>query len=112
MKLASIILPIADNEGEALFYEHEQLKHDLLKRWHGFTAVDVRGAWQGPDDQVMADASVRYDIAMPLADVVHLRDLASDLAIRCRQECIMIVTPNGDVCFVKSSVENKVDEPA
>jgi hypothetical protein len=101
MKLASITLPIADNAGQSLFYQHEQLKHDLLKLWSGYTCYDVCGAWKASDERIVADASVRYEVAMPLADVTKFRTLAASVAKACRQECVMIVTPCGDVEFVK-----------
>jgi hypothetical protein len=73
----------------------------LLKLWSGYTCYDVCGAWKASDERIVADASVRYEVAMPLADVTKFRTLAASVAKVCRQECVMIVTPCGDVEFVK-----------
>ena len=100
MKLAAIILPIADNEGRSLFHQHEQLKHELLAKWGGYTTTDGRGAWQS-QNRVVAEPVLKYEVAMERADVVAFRVLASSVAHAARQECVMIVTPNGDVEFVK-----------
>ena len=109
MKLAALILPIADNKGASLFGEHQWLKHALLQRWGGYTATDARGAWQAPDDTVLSEPSMRYEIAMERADVVDFRAIARDVAKRCRQECVMIVTPCGDVEFVKPENKSQPD---
>ena len=105
MKLAALILPICDNDGKSLFGEHQRLKHELLHRWGGYTVTNASGAWRAPDGAVLAEASRRYEVAMERADVVDFRGIARDVAKRARQECVMIITPCGDVEFVKP--ENK-----
>lgn len=102
MKLAQIVLPKYDNNGRPLFMEHEQLKHDLLKAWGGYTSTEAFGSWlPGADLPPKAEASVVYAIAMERADVTKLRDMAAKLAKQCRQDSVMIVTPCGDVAFIR-----------
>lgn len=106
MKLAQIILPIVDNAGKELFFEHGRLKHELMANWGGYTQVHGNGAWKSEADGVIAEPVVVYSIAMPLADVVKFREIARGVAKSARQQCVMIVTPNGDVEFV-APAENK-----
>lgn len=108
MKLAAIILPLIGNNGADLFLEHQFLKHELLAKWHGYTSYETIGGWAGKNGMVEGEKAIKYEVAMPLADVPKLRGLAQFVAYKAQQECVMIVTPNGDVDFVKPGL----DEPA
>jgi hypothetical protein len=100
MKLARIILPIMDNQLRPLNRQHEELKDRLLADWGGYTVTDGRGAWLH-EGKVYAEQVMIYAVAMERADVVRFRTLAAEIARAARQECVMIVTPNDDVEFVK-----------
>lgn len=100
MKLAQIILPLRDNNGESLTWQHAQLRHDLREAWGGYTAVDAEGSWAN-EGRIMTEPVIVYHIAMERQDVIRLRELAASVAQAARQECVMIVTPCGDVEFVK-----------
>lgn len=102
MKLAQIILPEADNKGEPLLFQHQKLKSHLLSRWGGFTSTAGSGGWlRERDNTIVAEPVQIYSVAMERADVTHFRELARQVARDAGQECVMIVTPNGDVEFVK-----------
>lgn len=100
MKLASIILPLLDNEGNDLFREHQSLKHFLLSKWGGYTSYETVGGWKGRNGMVEGEQAVRYDVAMDRADVCAFRDMAIEVCRNAHQEAVMIVTPKGDVEFV------------
>lgn len=101
MKLAQIILPQIGNDGTDLWRVHENFKHELLTRWGGFTAHEARGAWLDDRNTIQAEPVVVYLVAMELGAVLELRDMARRIASEAKQKCVMIVTPQGDVDFVK-----------
>ena len=104
-RIAQIILPKADNDGNSLTWHHVQYQKAFAHCYGGFTAYDVHGGWMH-EGRVMQDASVSYHIAMHdddgdmSGDVVKLRQLAQAAAKELKQECIFIVLPCGDVEFV------------
>jgi hypothetical protein len=104
MKLAAIIMPLIGNDGHDLFFVHQALKHDLLKRWGGYTSYETIGGWNGANGMVEGEKAIKYEVAMPLGDIVTLRDIAAGYARTAKQEAVMIVTPCGDVDFVKPFV--------
>lgn len=101
MKLARITLPDRDNEGKTLFVEHRHLQHIIVELWGGYTCHGAGGAWAKDPETVVRESVVVYEIAMERADVLKLREVARKVCVEARQECVMIVTPNGDVEFVK-----------
>lgn len=107
MKLAKLILPERDNNNESLSWQHQALQDILIARYGGFTMTKSGGCWEGPQNRIKREPVWVYDIAMERAAVVDFRTLAADTARDCKQDCVMIVTPQGDVEFVKPSPENK-----
>lgn len=105
MKLAKIILPERDNNNESLSWQHQALQDLLIANFGGFTMTKGFGGWVNAERQpftvVMRENVWVYDIAMQRADTPKLRSLAQQLAADAKQEAVMIVTPNGDVEFVK-----------
>lgn len=100
MKLARIILPERDNDNGMLTDEHGYLQKTLLERYGGFTQTSGIGGWKH-EGVIMYERVRIYDVAMERADVISLRNLAAEMATRANQHSVMIVTPNGDVEFVK-----------
>lgn len=111
MKLARIILPERDNNNETLVWNHEQLKRDLVGRYGGFTMTKGYGGWRSSSGSLLYETVWIYDVAMERADVQSFRQLAREVARYARQECVMIVTPQGDVEFLKP-VQPSIDEQA
>lgn len=109
MKLAKIVLPHLDNQQQGLLRQHVELRHALVERWGGYTSYVGEGGWKNDAGKVLTEGVTIYEIAMPLADVVRLRILASEVARDARQDCVMMVTPNGDVEFVKPRLDSTVD---
>lgn len=110
MKMAQITLPLMAPVYGALSWQHEQLKRDIVNKWNGYTAWPAQGMWQDADGNGHYEEVMVYQIAMPRADVILLRALASAVAAAAGQQCVMIVTPNGDVEFIKP--REKIDAPA
>jgi hypothetical protein len=108
MKLAKIILPITGNDGQLLERVHLYVRLQLIEKWNGFTVYDALGGWKRDDDVTLNERVKVYEIAMSLADVQRLRVFASQIARDAKQDCVMMVTPNGDVEFVQPRVD---DEP-
>ena len=106
MKLAKIILPDWGNDKQPLFMEHRQLQAELLKRWGGWTRTTGTGSWRDDEDREVKEPVSVYLIAMSPADAPTLRALAARTARAAKQTCVMIVTPNGDVDFVKPSLDD------
>lgn len=102
MKLAQIILPAQPH----LHNCHLWLEQQLFTTWNGYTAVVGKGAWEDEEGCGAYEPVVIYHVAMAHADVIKLRKLAVQLANLSKEKCIMIVTPNGDVEFVKPSENN------
>lgn len=108
MKLARIILPTRDNAGFMLTLTHSQLRRELCSRYGGFTAVYAEGSWQNPQSRTIAtEPVIVYEVAMERAAIVDFRHLAAEIAAKAHQECVMIVTPQGDVEFVKPALDSK-----
>ena len=104
MKLARIILPERDNNNESLTWQHQALQDILIARYGGFTMTKGFGGWKLEKVGVTYMERVWvYEVAMERAAVVDFRKLAADTARDAKQECVMIVTPQGDVEFVKPS---------
>ena len=110
MKLARITLPAAGNLGADLWHEHQLLKQTILNHWGGYTSFHADGAWLPPGaDRPQAERVVVYEVAMALGDAPKLRAVAARFARICDQQCVMIVTPNGDVDFVKPELTATAD---
>lgn len=101
MKCARIILPERDNDNQTLAWQHQALQDQLIANFGGFTMTKGHGGWQQPHGSIVREAVQVYDIAMERADTPTLRRIAGQVAADARQDCVMMVTPNGDVEFVK-----------
>lgn len=101
-RIAQIILPKTDNDGNSLTWAHVAYQRAFCTVFGGFTAYDVRGGWMDDSGRIYQDESVSYHIAMDdtLANAEKLRGLAKAAALECTQECIFIVIPSGDVEFI------------
>jgi hypothetical protein len=99
MKLAHLILPLADNAGTPLDLVHAELRGQIGSVFGGYTCFEGHGAWHTAREVIREPVMV-YMIAMERADCPKLRSLAQWVAGAARQESVMIVTPNGDVDFV------------
>ena len=101
-RIAQIILPKFDNDGQTLVWQHEVYQEAFCKVFGGFTAYDVRGGWMNEQGKLFRDESVSYHIAMEETPECFdaLRTLARAAAGECKQEAIFIVLPNGNVEFI------------
>jgi hypothetical protein len=100
MKTGQLILPLYDNNGHSLSIVHADLRAQLRQLFGGFTAYEGTGSWAS-DNGVVNEPVMVYLIAMERQRGPELRRLAGIMAREACQACVMIVTPNGDVEFVK-----------
>jgi hypothetical protein len=101
MKLAKIVLPMLDNAGRDLFVEHRELQAILLREFGGYTSHEAVGGWRDGSGKLYNEPVIVHEIAMKLEDAPKLRDIAQAMATSARQQSVMIVTPCGEVEFVK-----------
>ena len=101
-RIAQIILPKFDNDGNSLVWHHQTYQKAFAYHYGGFTAYDVRGGWMNEDGKMFHDESVAYHIAMDdnNGNIEKFRGLAQAAAGEFQQECIFIALPNGDVEFI------------
>lgn len=100
MKLAQIILPKFDNAHTPLVTQHAIVRGELLDRWGGYTMTEGFGGWRSDGKDIAEPVNI-YSVAMERAAVVEFRQWAKGVCTLTRQQCVMIVTPNGDVEFIK-----------
>lgn len=103
MKMAQITMPKSHDTMPALLW----LEREIVQRWKGYTNWLANGFWEDPEGNGFYEEVIVFQVAMERADVIHLREVAAELAARGDQQCVMIVTPNGDVEFIKA--KEKVD---
>lgn len=101
MKLAQIVFP----KHPHLYATHNWLEANIIANWNGYTAFPARGMWQDANGDGHFEEVIVYQVAMERADVIKLRHLAAEAAKLGAQQCVMIVTPQGDVEFVKNPVQ-------
>ena len=106
MKLARIILPERCNQNYMLTLVHSDLRRRLVADYGGCTRTVGEGSWTNDDGEIKHERVYIYDVAMERAAVQDFRALAAEIAADARQDCVMIVTPQGDVEFVKPRKED------
>ncbi len=104
MKLARIILPERSNDRYMLTLVHSALRRRLIADYGGCTRTVGEGSWTNDEGETKHERVYIYDVAMERAAVTDFRSLAADIARDARQDCVMIVTPQGDVEFVKPKI--------
>lgn len=100
-RIAQIILPKADNEGNSLMNIHAEYRKAFCVVFGGYTALPACGGWVS-DSKLYEDASVLYQIAMhdTAENIALFRELANAALLEMRQEAIFIVLPSGEVEFI------------
>ena len=99
-RIAQIILPKTDNDGNSLVWQHEQYQKAFCAIYGGYTSYEVQGGWMNDEGKLYRDESIAYHIAMDDMGTIKLRALAQAAAHELKQECIFIVLPNGNVEFI------------
>ena len=105
MRLASLILPTLGNNGENLADVHSALRADLIDHWGGYTATPASGAYRLDAGNVIAENTIRYDVAMEATadNYIKLVSLARHVCALASQESVMIVGAyRQDVAFIRA----------
>jgi hypothetical protein len=101
MRLATITLPIADNDGNPLNDVHAALQLDLIAQFGGFTAIDARGGWRDKSTgKVYAEPVTQYQIECEDSDAGKLCDIAKFFGRMANQICMFVMMPTGNVGFI------------
>lgn len=105
MRIASVTLPVADNDGNSLADAHAALRSSLAEEFGGFTAINATGGWCDPSTgKVYVESVIRYDVAMEDSAVnrAKLADMATFYGHMARQIAMMITHAAGDVAFIET----------
>ena len=62
MIVATLILPVDDNDGASLQELHKAVEGFLLARFGGFSASLITGKWADAAGTVYEDVSIRYEV--------------------------------------------------
>lgn len=104
MRIATITLPIADNNGNALNDVHAALQLDLIAQFGGFTAIDARGGWRDESTgKVFAEPVTQYQIAAKDSDSDKIRSIAQFFGRMAEQICMFVTLPNGEAEMIDSA---------
>lgn len=103
-RIAFLILPLRDNDGNRLTETHAALREAILDHFGGYTQTLVTGAWRNGDGTVVNDDSLKYEIAMGTGpgDGKKLVWIAANACRRARQTCVMIQLASGVVHFINA----------
>jgi hypothetical protein len=106
MKLASLILPVRDNDGADQTDTHFALRATLVDTFGGYTVASATGAWRDDTGRVHHDESCVYSIAMDATpdNRVKLESIARFYGHMAGQICVMVTHAAGDVAIVTSRV--------
>ena len=101
-RIAQIILPKTDNDGNSLMTIHAEYRKAFCHCFGGYTALPACGGWVDDKGKLYEDASIVYHIAMDDTywNAEKVRGLANAAAHEMRQEAIFIVLPSGEVEFI------------
>ena len=94
MHLVQLLLPLYDNDGQAIDHEHfRQVREELTDRFGGltaFTRAPAEGLWQPGGESVQRDDIVVFEVMVPVVDEAWWQDYRGVLERRFRQEKIVI----------------------
>jgi Protein of unknown function (DUF3574) len=104
MRIASINLPIADNDGNPLAAESDMLRNAILEAFGGFTESSAIGAWRDPESGIVYREPVNvWHVAMDdsATNRAKLESIAASIAQAARQVCVFVTHADGTVAFVE-----------
>ena len=82
------ILPLTDNDGNALDAEADAVLAAILGRFGAFTAERVSGQWRAPDGTVYRDDSRRVRVLCHVGDRADARALVEEAGRTLRQKAM------------------------
>lgn len=94
MHLIQLLLPLYDNDGQALPKSlFAEVRVELTQQFGGLTAhtrAPVKGLWREDDDSAVRDDLIIYEVLAPELDRTWWRDYRTSLETRFRQEQVLI----------------------
>lgn len=102
VRIAFLILPLRDNDGNRLTETHAALREALVDNFGGYTQYLVTGAWRNKDGDIFTEDSLKYEVAMTTSVERGkvLVNIAAQACLRARQDCVMIQLASGVVHFI------------
>lgn len=100
MRLAQIILPEYDNDGNTVIDAHRYLQKALSEMFGGFTSLRSSGGWVDPKSGTLhTEPGKVYQVAMDSHEwaMGELRHIATTAGIMARQKAIFVVFPTAEV---------------
>jgi hypothetical protein len=103
-RIAFLILPLRDNDGNRLTETHAALREAILDNFGGYTQTLVTGAWRNGDGTVVNDDSLKYEIAMTTGAAAgkKLVQIAAEACRRARQACVMVQLAGSTAHFINA----------
>jgi hypothetical protein len=96
MHLVQLLLPLYDNEGQALPKSlFARVRDELVERFGGLTAytrAPASGVWDDGDGRPQHDELVIYEVMAPTLDVAWWRRYREQLEAAFRQETLVVRT--------------------
>jgi hypothetical protein len=101
-RMATITLPLRDNEGKQLSLAHQHLRTAVLDAFGGYSQSLITGAWKDDDGKVYLEDGLKYEIAMSTdaGDGKKLVSIATSACIQAKQICVMVQLASGVVHFI------------
>jgi len=106
MKKITMQVPKNYNNGEAvesIFFEAMTKK--ILKIAGGFTQRETEGFWMSDSGKVMKDSNLEVTVVTDEKGEAKLRELASEIAVILKQECVYFESQEAKVEFVEPAWE-------
>jgi hypothetical protein len=105
MRMATLIMPLFDNDGHAIPQVHDAIADKLLNTFGGYSKVKIEGSWRDPQTgRIFSDRNVEYRIAMDdtPSNRGALARIAEATGRAASQLEVLITQPNGDVEFINT----------
>jgi len=94
MHLVQILLPVYDNDGNAILHDtYHQIRDELVKEFGGLTAFTqspAEGLWTPEDKETRRDEIIVIEVMVTNFDDAWWRAYKKALEVRLKQESVVI----------------------
>lgn len=106
MRLAQIILPEYDNDGNSVIHAHSYIQRSLSGEFGGYTSLRSQGGWIDPSTGTLHNEPGKvYQVAMEdtAVNASMLRGIARTAGRLARQKAVFVVYPSHEVEIISIS---------